>query len=376
MQRGSGRADQSGWTSEEGAIMRRPLILLAVVGVLVAAGCGSSDDEPGEASGGAQQVKVGIIPILDVAPIYLGKEKGFFTSRNIELTLESGQGGAAIVPGVVSGQFQFGFSNVTSLLIAQSRGLPLKVVSNGWPPPARTRPTSAAWSPGTPRSRRPPTWPASGSRSTPSRTSATPPSGPRSARPAATPRRSSSWSWPSPTCRPPSRRAGWTPSGWWSRSCRPRCPGRTPGRLLLRRHRARPHRGRLPHLRAAHQERPRPGQAVHRGHDRVAGLRRRPPRRGPPGADQLHPDRRGRHQGADPAQVAGRGQPGLGGDAGHPGRPGRPGHQATGSQRPAPVRGGRWQRWWLGVAGLGGFLVLLEVAPRVGLVPERYLPPD
>jgi NitT/TauT family transport system substrate-binding protein len=111
--------------------MRRPLILLAVVGVLVAAGCGSSDDEPGGASGGAQQVKVGIIPILDVAPIYLGKEKGFFTSRNIELTLESGQGGAAIVPGVVSGQFQFGFSNVTSLLIAQSRGLPLKVVSNG-----------------------------------------------------------------------------------------------------------------------------------------------------------------------------------------------------------------------------------------------------
>jgi NitT/TauT family transport system substrate-binding protein len=112
--------------------MRRPLILLAVVAVLlVAAGCGSSEDEPDAASGGAQQVKVGIIPILDVAPIYLGKEKGFFTSRNIELTLESGQGGAAIVPGVVSGQFQFGFSNVTSLLIAQSRGLPLKVVSNG-----------------------------------------------------------------------------------------------------------------------------------------------------------------------------------------------------------------------------------------------------
>ena len=49
----------------------------------------------------------------------------------MELTLESGQGGAAIVPGVVSGQFQFGFSNVTSLLIASSRGLPLKVVSNG-----------------------------------------------------------------------------------------------------------------------------------------------------------------------------------------------------------------------------------------------------
>ena len=98
--------------------MRRILGLLLVTAMLVvAAGCGSSGDDSGEASGGSQQVKVGVIPIVDVAPIYLGKQKGFFTSRNIELTLESGQGGAAIVPGVVSGQFQFGFSNVTSLLI-------------------------------------------------------------------------------------------------------------------------------------------------------------------------------------------------------------------------------------------------------------------
>jgi NitT/TauT family transport system substrate-binding protein len=113
--------------------MRRSLILLVALALLAAAGCGSSgDDNGGQASGGGtKQVKVGVIPILDVAPIYLGKEKGFFSKRGIELTLETGQGGAAIVPGVVSGQFQFGFSNVTSLLIAQTRGLPLKVVANG-----------------------------------------------------------------------------------------------------------------------------------------------------------------------------------------------------------------------------------------------------
>ncbi|HEV3464562.1 MAG TPA: ABC transporter substrate-binding protein [Actinomycetota bacterium] len=112
--------------------MRRPLVsLVAAALLLVAAGCGTSDDEPPAAAGGTTQVKVGVIPILDVAPIYLGKEKGFFSNRGIELTMETGQGGAAIVPGVVSGQFQFGFSNVTSLLIARSRGLPLKVVANG-----------------------------------------------------------------------------------------------------------------------------------------------------------------------------------------------------------------------------------------------------
>ena len=112
--------------------MRRPLVALVAVALLGAvAGCGSDGDEAPAASGGTKQVKVGVIPILDVAPIYLGKEKGLFSNRGIELTMETGQGGAAIVPGVVSGQFQFGFSNVTSLLIAQSRGLPLKVVSNG-----------------------------------------------------------------------------------------------------------------------------------------------------------------------------------------------------------------------------------------------------
>jgi ABC-type nitrate/sulfonate/bicarbonate transport system permease component len=38
------------------------------------------------------------------------------------------------------------------------------------------------------------------------------------------------------------------------------------------------------------------------------------------------------------------------------------------------VSAGRSRRF-LGLAGLLGFLALLEVVPRVGLVPERYLPP-
>lgn len=95
-----------------------------------AAACGSSSD--GEAdSGGPQKVTVGIIAIVDVAPLYLGDEQGFFEERGIELTMESGQGGAAIVPGVMSGQFQFGFSNVTSLMLARDQGLPLKIVAPG-----------------------------------------------------------------------------------------------------------------------------------------------------------------------------------------------------------------------------------------------------
>ena len=107
---------------------RRHVGLLALV-----AACGSNAGTPsGKSSPGApEKVNVGVIAIVDVAPIYLGKQKGFFSKRNIDLALTTAQGGAVIVPGVVSGQYQFGFSNVISLLIAQSRGVPIKVVANG-----------------------------------------------------------------------------------------------------------------------------------------------------------------------------------------------------------------------------------------------------
>lgn len=111
--------------------MRRHLAALLLAPILLAtAACGS---DAGDAStpGEPDQVTVGVIPILDVAPIYLGVEKGFFSERDIDITLELAEGGAAIVPAVVSGQYQFGFSNMVSLLLAHSKGLPLKVVSNG-----------------------------------------------------------------------------------------------------------------------------------------------------------------------------------------------------------------------------------------------------
>ncbi|WP_405608125.1 ABC transporter substrate-binding protein [Streptomyces sp. NBC_00076] len=107
-------------------------VLVTVIGL---GGCGSSDSG---ASGSSPSngdrtttVKVGVIPIVDVAPLYLGQQKGFFDSRGIKLEMVSAQGGAAIIPGVVSGQFQFGFSNTTSLMVAQAKGVPVRSVANG-----------------------------------------------------------------------------------------------------------------------------------------------------------------------------------------------------------------------------------------------------
>jgi NitT/TauT family transport system substrate-binding protein len=97
-------------------------------------GC-SSDDGSGEGSGGEAQgtetVALGTIPIIDVAPVYLGQEQGFFEDEGIELDLSAGQGGAAIVPGVASGSIDIGFGNNLSLVVAASSGLPLQVIASG-----------------------------------------------------------------------------------------------------------------------------------------------------------------------------------------------------------------------------------------------------
>jgi NitT/TauT family transport system substrate-binding protein len=77
------------------------------------------------------KITVGIIPITDCAPLYLGKQNDFFAKQNLDLNIESAQGGAELVNPVISGQREFGFSNVSSLMIAETRGLDLVWVAPG-----------------------------------------------------------------------------------------------------------------------------------------------------------------------------------------------------------------------------------------------------
>ena len=113
-------------------MIRKPFALLASALLVVSvASCSKSSPTPPSNPAVPDKVTAGVIAILDVAPIYLGLQKGIFKNHNIELTLKQAQGGAAIVPAVVSGEYQFGFSNVVSLLLARSQNVPIKAVANG-----------------------------------------------------------------------------------------------------------------------------------------------------------------------------------------------------------------------------------------------------
>ncbi|MFK4639433.1 ABC transporter substrate-binding protein [Paenarthrobacter histidinolovorans] len=115
--------------------MKSYTAVLAVSALLLTAGCSSAplsqSQSSGTAGAGEEKIQVGIIPIVDVAPIYLGQEQGFFKDEGLALELVPAQGGAAIVPAVTSGTMDFGFSNISSMLLAKLRGLDVKIVSAG-----------------------------------------------------------------------------------------------------------------------------------------------------------------------------------------------------------------------------------------------------
>ncbi|MGC5617544.1 ABC transporter substrate-binding protein [Georgenia sp. Z1491] len=126
--------------------MRKPTVVTSILlSVAVLAACGSGDEDPtvddgtdvGTATDGAgsaelTELTVGVIPVVDVAPLYLGVQEGIFEEHGLELNLQtSGQGAAAIVPGVVSGEFDIGFGNAAALITAHSQGFDLPVIAPG-----------------------------------------------------------------------------------------------------------------------------------------------------------------------------------------------------------------------------------------------------
>jgi NitT/TauT family transport system substrate-binding protein len=114
--------------------MTRRWIPALVASALVLAACGGGDD--GSAGSGAtaegelRQVTVGMLPILPTAALYAGIEEGFFEDHGIQVTVVTGQGGAALLPAVMAGQIDFATSNPVSLLQARGENLDVRVIAH------------------------------------------------------------------------------------------------------------------------------------------------------------------------------------------------------------------------------------------------------
>lgn len=110
--------------------MRRFLTLAAIALVaLIPTACGG--DSRGEALDPASPKKIKVSETAGIPSAFLkyGAQQGFFSEQGLQLEIDTGAGGAATIPGVVSGNYQVGGSNAASVLLAAGRGLPVKIIA-------------------------------------------------------------------------------------------------------------------------------------------------------------------------------------------------------------------------------------------------------
>jgi len=76
-----------------------------------------------------QKVRVSIIPINDVAPLFVAIHNGYFKDVGIEIDTTPTTGGATGIPGLVGGSFDISYGNVVSALLASQQGLNVRVIA-------------------------------------------------------------------------------------------------------------------------------------------------------------------------------------------------------------------------------------------------------
>ena len=95
----------------------------------------AASSEASEPAGGGEpemaDITVGVLPIVDVAPVYLAIEEGLFEAEGLTVTAEVMQGGAAAIPALQGGDLDIAFGAWPSFLIANQAGIELRAVADG-----------------------------------------------------------------------------------------------------------------------------------------------------------------------------------------------------------------------------------------------------
>ncbi len=77
------------------------------------------------------KLRVSIIPINDVTPLFSAIKQGYFAEEGIAIDTSPSAGGATGIPGLVAGSFDIVYGNVVSMLLAAQQGIDIRVVAPG-----------------------------------------------------------------------------------------------------------------------------------------------------------------------------------------------------------------------------------------------------
>ncbi|GAA2318425.1 ABC transporter substrate-binding protein [Nonomuraea roseoviolacea subsp. roseoviolacea] len=115
-------------------ILRCHAIVLGVAAALALAGCSGNGDTAKTAAGGKglekTTIKVGGLPIPDVAPLHIAIAKGYFKEEGLTVEPVVITGGAAAIPQIKSGALDISQGNYVSAFLATSKGDKLKMIAD------------------------------------------------------------------------------------------------------------------------------------------------------------------------------------------------------------------------------------------------------
>ena len=104
----------------------------AALAIVAGAGCTSSSAAPDSAGGsGLTRVDVGVLPIIDNAPVFIALQHGLFRAQGLDVTPVILASGEASTQELLSGKLQFAFSNYVTSILAASQGAKLRIVADG-----------------------------------------------------------------------------------------------------------------------------------------------------------------------------------------------------------------------------------------------------
>ena len=117
--------------------MSRKLLIATMsvaVSLVMATGAAAQSPDVGMSSAAPPEkadLTVGILPIVDVAPVQLAISQGLFTQEGLNVTTEVMQGGAAAIPALVGGDLDIAFGAWPSFLAANQQGIGLRAIADG-----------------------------------------------------------------------------------------------------------------------------------------------------------------------------------------------------------------------------------------------------
>jgi NitT/TauT family transport system substrate-binding protein len=117
-----------GWLRRSSRLL---VMLLAIAGL---ASCSSEDGESGNSRPvEKQRIKLGVLPVLGAAPVFMANEAGFFGEEGLDVEFVTIQGAGAAVPSMASGELDLVFGNYVSFFTAQANATAsVKLVADGY----------------------------------------------------------------------------------------------------------------------------------------------------------------------------------------------------------------------------------------------------